>query len=98
MTDNLTFAEKAADKAARAAAINRWPAALLQVRKATGKSVSKICEEILPLDDTALNHILAGRRGANWDTIRAVDAAFRTVLGPEKYPENTAMDKLLANR
>lgn len=85
--ENMTFAQKAADKAARAAAIERWPAALQALREATGKSVSKICDDILPLDDTALNHILAGRRGANWDTIKAVDAAFRTVLGAEKYPD-----------
>lgn len=85
MTKKMTFAQKAADRVARASRIGRWPPALEAMKEKTGATVKDFCDAH-GVNETQLSHILSGRRGAAWETIRQVDDALRGILGERAFP------------
>lgn len=70
----MSFAEKVEDQAKRLERTSAWAGRLKTIKDKTGRNIKDICEKY-GLDNTQLSHIMAGRRGARWETINAVEAA-----------------------
>lgn len=83
----INYAEKLKDKDQRQREVGKWRMRFKKIRKKEPKrSIAKICADY-KLDDSQICHQVAGRRGASWDHIhavnRALDAEFKR-LGIKK--------------
>lgn len=85
----MNYAERKADRQKREAIIASWPDRLEAMKAATGMDIKTFCESCEPsVDDTYLSHIRAGRRGAGWDTINAVEQKLHDLGFPMPESEN----------